>query len=99
MTLLLQILKPPPPVVEGGEGGGGADAKGKGKGEDKKKDKKKEKGEEEGGEEGLKSAFIPSIRGTVVRYCDFWEFKNEDENFAQYADVTMIQVRKEAAVG
>ncbi len=27
-----------------------------------------------------------------MRYCDFWEFKNEDDNFAQHADVTMIQV-------
>jgi hypothetical protein len=27
-----------------------------------------------------------------VRYCDFWEFKNEDDNFAQHADATMIQV-------
>ncbi len=28
----------------------------------------------------------------MVRYCDFWEFKNEDDNFAQHVDVSMIQV-------
>jgi hypothetical protein len=36
--------------------------------------------------------FLCDRRSNVVRYCDFWEFKNEDDNFAQHADVTMIQV-------
>jgi hypothetical protein len=35
---------------------------------------------------------IARHRSNVVRYCDFWEFKNEDDNFAQHVDVTMIQV-------
>lgn len=33
-----------------------------------------------------------SARSSVVRYCDFWEFKNEEDNFAQHVDVSMIQV-------
>jgi hypothetical protein len=35
---------------------------------------------------------IARHRSNVVRYCDFWEFKNEDDNFAQHVDVTLIQV-------
>ncbi len=34
----------------------------------------------------------------MVRYCDFWEFKNEDDNFAQHVDATMIQVMMVVAV-
>ncbi len=40
----------------------------------------------------MRAFYFSDIRSNVVRYCDFWEFKNEDDNFAQHADVTMIQV-------
>jgi hypothetical protein len=37
-------------------------------------------------------------RSSVVRYCDFWEFKNEEDNFAQHVDVSMIQVMAEVVI-
>jgi hypothetical protein len=37
-------------------------------------------------------------RSSVVRYCDFWEFKNEEDNFAQHVDVSMIQVMAEVVM-
>lgn len=33
-----------------------------------------------------------------MRYCDFWEFKNEEDNFAQHVDVSMIQVMAEVVI-
>uniref|UniRef100_UPI0037E85F5E dynein regulatory complex protein 11 isoform X1 n=2 Tax=Semicossyphus pulcher TaxID=241346 RepID=UPI0037E85F5E len=80
------------------------DANNKPKGKEEKKEKgKKDKGkdEEEGEEAGLKmlpSAFLSDLEVGNKTFTDFWQTRNESQNFNQRHEVELIKEEKRKAV-